>query len=104
MSRREEFNEKVRYVVYAVLYAIMFSFITQVLFVLNPETIIQNWGIGLIFSTLFAFFYIVDYETIPVSIFRIDKMNKRLFIFWFSWILGDWEDLLALLFQLIGGA
>ena len=110
-KRRENFNQKVRYVLYVILYFIMYTIIVEILFefslqiqlFLFSEIIIENWGIGMIFGVLFAFLYIVDYETIPLVIFRVDKINKWFFLFWISWMLGDWQNLLAQILQLLGG-
>jgi len=104
VRQKEEFNDRVKVVIYLIGYAILLAFISEVLFLLNPETVIQNWGIGLIFSTLFAFFYIVD--SIELIIFKMDRMNKWLFYFWFGWLISDYQDFLILLYNLIttGGA
>ena len=90
MERKAFFLAKL--LLFATCYYIVDEFLTA----LNDETVIQNWGIGLIGMMIFIAFYCMQ---VNVFIFKINKFNATMIGFFFSWVLSDWQDFLTALFD-----
>ena len=69
------------------LYSAMFAYV----FPLNPETLIHNWGIGIIGIIVFATLYLIKIEKI---LFKPKKLYFFMISISICFILGDWADLI----------
>ena len=63
---------------------------------LNPETLIENWGLGMIGFIIFSILYLVScYMDIEKFLFIPKKLWLFMMIFSICWILIDWSDFIS---------
>ena len=100
-------EERAKYLIKILAFTIMYTIISQILMpfanevqmVVFDRVLIQNWGIGLFFIILFIFFFIIN--ELPLFIFRANKINKFLILFWLSWIIEDWEAFIYTILEIL---
>lgn len=73
---------------------IMLFFISEFLIALNNETIISNWGIGLIGMVVFLIFYVVDSEI--GFVFKYNKFHAFMVSFFMAWLVADWDEFIQI--------
>ena len=67
------------------MYAIIFAYILP----LNPETLMHNWGIGIIGIGIFVTLYLIKVE---MFWFRPKKLYFLLISVSICFVIGDWTD------------
>ena len=87
-------ERKAGYLLKIIGFMIMYTIVQKLFILINDETLIQNWAIGLIGMVAFFVFYIVDNGFI---LFRIDKINEFFILFFLSWLLADLTDFLLII-------
>jgi len=76
-----------------ILFSIIYSFVAGWIRLLNPETWIQDWEVGMIGMVIFSALYIIDRE---LPLFRYDLLNEFMISFFLSWFLSDIGDFFLL--------
>lgn len=89
-GKKEEGTKKVFKLIGAIfLYAVIFAYILP----LNPETLMHNWGIGIIGVIIFSVIYLISCLT---DIEKLLLRPKKLYYFMITvsicFIVGDWTD------------
>lgn len=70
---------------WAIVYGIVFDILTTI----NPETMVQNFQIGIIIILIGCFFFIPPVDKL---LFRPKKIWRMVVLFGFAWIIADWVD------------
>ncbi len=74
-------------------WAVLYGIICSTLRKMNPETIIENWGIGLIGMTIFSLLYITPIDKL---LFRLKKFYLFMLLFSLAWLISDWSDFIVI--------
>jgi len=84
-------------VIEILLWTFMLAILNETLRYLNPETLIDNWGIGLIGMMFFVSLYIIN--DIKFFLFKLNKLNFFFITFFLGWIIVDWADFIATIYE-----
>lgn len=76
-----------------ILFSIVYTIVTRMLYDLNDESLMENWEVGLLGLSVFTILYIIDKD---ILLFRIDRVNEFFVSFFLSWFLGDLDDFLMI--------
>jgi hypothetical protein len=98
--QKESLREKSIYLAKIIFWTIFYSIIKEWIIDLVNIPGIDDWGIGLIGVAIFAVLYIVD--NINIFIFRIDRINKFILLFFLAWFIADMSDFIIVVLQ-VGG-
>ena len=72
---------------------ILIAVIQAYLAPLNPETLIENWGLGVIGFIIFSILYLLScYMDIEKLLFIPKQLWLFMMIFSICWIIIDWTD------------
>jgi hypothetical protein len=96
---QKDISQKTLYILKIVGFTVMYSIVKDFLILLNDESWIQNWSVGLIGMIIFSAFYIID--NIDLIIFRIDRFNEFMILFFLSWLLADLDDFLIMILTIL---
>ncbi len=75
-------------------FIIMVAIIEAWLAPLNPETYIENWGIGALGIFIFSVLYILPIDR---YLFRFKKAYKFIILYSLAWLIVDWSDFIIFL-------
>lgn len=78
-----------------VAWTVVYGLVVGFLIMLNPETLMENWGIGLIGMTIFSILYIIPIDRF---IFRFKKLYMFFILFFLAWLIADWTDFMSIIF------
>lgn len=84
--------QKVNSVAKVVILSLFWFLVDNWIQYLNPETILRNWELGMIFGSIFLVLYFLDFRYFP---FRYDWLTFSLFSFFLGFFLADIQDFLT---------
>jgi len=93
-EKMEGKTHKSFYICKMVGWLIMLFFISEFLIALNSETIITNWGIGLIGMVVFLILYIIDNDI--GLVFKYNKFHAFMVSFFMAWLVADWDEFIQI--------
>lgn len=89
MSGKKGTNDNILKVLGLIGFLFLYAIITAYILPLNPETLIHNWGIGIIGIIIFVVLYLIEIEKFW---FRPKKLYFLLISVSICFIIGDWAD------------
>ena len=88
-SKKGKGNEKIKAVFGILGFLILYAIIEAYILPLNSETLIQNWGIGVIGIIIFVALYLINIEKL---LFRPKKLYFFMIMVFLCWLIKDWAD------------
>ena len=61
---------------------------------MNPETYVENWGLGVLGIFVFSVLYVLP---IDKYLFRVKKFYLLMIFFSLAWLIVDWNDFIIFL-------